>query len=88
MTSLLKNTFSYSAEAADAIAVVLTCEGFGRWRTDVRRTVTTRPVAFRHFAQPDLLRTYNAGAGARRMRIKDMMDNEPFLQPPTTAGFA
>jgi Caspase domain len=50
--------------------------------------VTTRPVDFRHFAQPDLLRTYKAGPGARECRIKDMMNNEPFLQPPTTAGFA
>src|SRR5271166_5473588 len=50
--------------------------------------VTTRAIDFRHFAQPDLLRTYKASPGARECRIKDMMNNEPFLQAATTAGFA
>jgi hypothetical protein len=45
-------------------------------------------TGFFYFAQPDLLRTYNTGPGAHECRIKDMMNNEPFLQPPTTAGFA
>jgi hypothetical protein len=67
----------------DAFAV---SQPAGEWTTIA--VVTTRPVDFSHFAQPDLPRTQMTGQGVRKSRIDELTNDELFLHRPVKTGLS